>query len=258
MSVDHPTEVDAFEQHRMAVKVSTRTLIPGFVTTYDPLTRKAAVQPSRMGSNLDGTPYLLPIVSAAPVLWPRFAGMIIVGRRNPGDTLILAVLDRELDQFLISPPSAPHLSKAARCHSLTDAVVVLGLSQDLKPVAPPANPAFLHVGREDLQAFIQIGIDAPITIIQGTPTIQLGPLAVEPVIKGTTSNASHATLGGAWAAFGVTMAAAGVTHAASAKLPPDNAAYITSLIAAHATLITAWATWTSALASWLSAKVLTE
>jgi len=262
VSVDNPTAVDASEQARLSTMCSIRTLIPGVVVSYDPALRKASVQPMRLGSNLDGTPYTLPIVPAAPILWPRFAGMIIVGRLNPGDTVMLAVSDRELDQFLISPPSVPYASVTPRTHVLTDAVCVLGLSQDTNPLkGPPSNPTVLHVGREDLLAFMQIGIDVPHTVLQGTGpgSIRLGLVAAQPVIRGTLFATALGVWLGAFAAANGTLGAAFATWAgifpntliSNTALSTAVDAWVTAIGLANGILVTS-------TAAALSTKVLTE
>lgn len=247
MSFDRPTEVDTYEQLRADIVAGVRTALPGIVKAYDPAKRTAMVQPARRGKATTGVFDLSPI-SAAPVLWPRFGGFVMVGKLNPGDPVLVVVSDRELDQWLLT--GAPYDPKTTRRHELTDAMVLPSPpGPSTKPITVGSAGAELYIGREDGTAGVSMTA-APVpgvTTIEGIPIggIMLGGAASSPAMLGDTVAAAFTTWTGAVATAGSTWTGAGPPTAAS------NGAFIGSVITATAALATS-------IANWLSAKVLIE
>lgn len=187
MSFDRPTEVDTYEQLRADIVAGVRTALPGIVKAYDPAKRTAMVQPARRGKATTGVFDLSPI-SAAPVLWPRFGGFVMVGKLNPGDPVLVVVSDRELDQWLLT--GAPYDPKTTRRHELTDAMVLPSPpGPSTKPITVGNAGAELYIGREDGTAGVSMTA-APVpgvTTIEGIPTggVRLGSGASEGALRGT-------------------------------------------------------------------------
>lgn len=190
MGADRPTDEDIQDALASRIREQVRTQIPGVVVTYDPATARAKVQPTRMIKRLGGPPVLLPPIPAAPVLWQRFGGMVSVGRLNPGDLVLLSVCDRELDSFMRQGP-LPADPKSARMHSLTDAVVLVGMPSDARPLPATAGLGGTewHLGREDGTAAVRMPLAPlpPLVMLEGPEVggIRLGAEATEGALRGT-------------------------------------------------------------------------
>jgi len=210
---------EIFRAHGQKVKVEIRTHIPATVVAYDPTTNRATVtvqhlrvvrvrdltRPPKAIVALKGVP---PDAEAtlAPIVLTQIPVAQLVTTRgrftvpiDPGDTGMLHVSDRALEKWLLSGvPADPGL---ALTHDLKDSVFYPGLAPVTKPAVPP--------------------IDSAATVVDGTPNVKLGSLAVSPVPRwvqlvaaidallaagnaagtgspGTTGAAAFAAAQGAW------------------------------------------------------------
>lgn len=244
MSDDIPSEVDTFEAVIAAIADGTRTLEAGIVVSYDPARRRAQVQPAAMRATPDGQPYPLSVLPSCPVIWPRFGNMVQIGRLNPGDEVLLAVCSRPIDGFLAT--GAPYPPTIKRRHSLSDAVVICGLSSDVRPITQGSLGAEFYTGREDGTAYTSIPTDIPGVIeVEGATQVRLGAAATQPVVHGTTLAA----------AFTAYTGAISTAFSAWALVEPPTAASNGAFLDA---IGTATATLALTIANWLSAKVVTE
>lgn len=249
MGADRPTDEDVQDALAARIREQVRTQIPGVVVTYDPIGMRAKVQPTRMIKRLGGPPVLLPPIPAAPVLWQRFGGMVSVGRLNPGDLVLLSVCDRELDSFM-RQGQAPADPKSARMHSLTDAVVLVGMPSDARPLPATAGLGGTewHLGREDGTAAVRLPMAPlpPQVIVEGPDVggILLGEGATEGALRGTAVAAACDVAVPASLAFVLNAVAPAADPATVITLANANKAAILGLM--------------SALNAALSTKVLIE
>lgn len=165
-----------------AIKLSIRTHIPSTVVAYNPATGTAMVtvdalpvvkvtDPKRIPKNILTLKGIPPNAEAvlAPILLSGIPVAMLSGSTGyvaiplvPGDTGMLHVSDRSLEAWLQSGiPTDPIF---AFTHALKDSVFYPGLRPTAKPITPPPSG----------------------TVIEGIPTIKLGAVAVDAVIKGTT------------------------------------------------------------------------
>ena len=141
---------------------------------------------------------------------------------SAGDTGELHVQDRSLDQWLEVGQATDPVS--AFTHSLADSVFHPNLFPSSSPISPPTS--------------------STATVVEG-PTINLGPLATSPLVKGDQ-------LSSAFVAYCTTIAAAFATW--GGIVPPtavSNGKFLGEIGAATATLA-------ATIASWNSTKSLTE
>lgn len=243
MSFDRPTDVDVLSALRRDLVAGVRTSLVGVVVSYNATLRTCKVQPARRGRTTDGQSFDLPIIPNAKVLWPRHAGIVRVGRLNPGDKVLAIVCDREIDGFLLS--GAPYQAKSQRTHALTDAVVLPGVDlQTTLPITVGDAGAMEYWGREDGTAYVQIPIDVPAQIeVEGGPAgIRLGAASVDFALLGTTFVTAMTTYTAAIAALAISS-------------PPgtalQNAAFLSGFISITADLA-------ADIVNWLATKVLVE
>lgn len=194
------TDVDALLKLRTDILRRVRKLKAGKVVTYDPLTERAVVELGILGQAASGHLRKPTIIPTALVLWPEFAGMQIKGRLNPGDEVLIGILDHSLDRWSVA--GGPVTADSDRAHELVDAVVILGLKSTAN--LQPGDPTQLTIGRTDGTAVVQLSIDGPgIVTIEGA-TIRLG----------LTAAAQHVALAEALHAYLVAMITASATGAA--------------------------------------------
>jgi hypothetical protein len=177
MSKTQPTQIEALDALARDVRQRTRTATPGIVVAYDPIRNVAQIQPAIGGTDVgSGLPITLPILPDVPVLWPRGAGVTIRGELLPGDSVLLLVSDRAIDDWIALGGTVP--GRAARMHSLADAVALPMLSPSTSPL--PASAGRLYIGRDDGTATITITLPAggaPVVTI-AAPAVQLNSPSV--------------------------------------------------------------------------------
>lgn len=187
--LDAPSQIDSLEQACAAVRAGLRTAVAGVVLEYNATTRQATVQPARRGRTAAGIPYDYAPVNDAPVLWPAFAGMTMVGRLNPGDPCLLLVHDRELAPFMLKPGAAPYDQTSPRTHDLSDAMVLPTLDPSVTPLTVGANGTEFYLGRKDGTAYLKFPIDVPGQLeleASALAGIRVGSSASEPAVLGTS------------------------------------------------------------------------
>lgn len=245
-----PTGVDALEVALEDCRRGIRTALPGIVVSYSTATETAAIQPARMGITNAGEPFLLPILPAVPVLWDRFAGIVIRGRLNPGDLVTLFVSDRELGPWLLTGNT--HAPTEERTHALTDAMCLpRAATPKNRPIPPVAGSggAEFYLGREDGSASLSIPHDVPAMLeLEGGPAgIRLGSTAAQPAVLGTT-------LVAAFTAYCSAISSAATALAAPPNPDPSGAKYE----AFCTVIVNATAALALTLANWLATKVVLE
>jgi hypothetical protein len=237
-----PTDIDVLSAFERSIRSKVRTLSPATVLTYDDTAKTAKVQLHRRWTDSSGQLRQPPIIPAAPVCWPRFGGMIVMGRLNPGDEVIAGVCERDIEKWLQKGGSVDPGSD--RTHHLIDTIVMLSLASRKKPMPPSAGQ--FRIGREDGTATVSFAIDGPGVITIEAPTIRMGQAATHPAILGTAMT-------NAFTAWSAAMATAGAA-AATAGADPSGAA-----AAAYAAAVTAaTATLAATIANWPSTKILVE
>lgn len=154
-----------------AVKVSVQPLTQLKVTLGDEVTYKS-----------------LPVIEGVPVVMPyaQTAGLMLTLPIKAGDTGLLIVPDRGLDNFLTGggvqapPPLGGNVTTAApRAHSLTDGIYIPGLSPDSGAVES-YNTDNIELRDKQRKAYISLGPQG-ITITDGicSMTMQDGRFAVD-------------------------------------------------------------------------------
>jgi hypothetical protein len=173
---------DLFRHLERAIALQIRTHVPAAVKAYNPATNSAVLtvqiqevvtvpELTKLPTKIAGPPRgippnaevtLLPIeLVNIPVAWPATAGGRITFPLTVGDTGLLHVNDRSVEQWLLAGlPTEPVLTFT---HALKDSVFYPGYAPLTKPIVPPPSTTA--------------------TVIEGTPNIHLGPLAVESVTK---------------------------------------------------------------------------
>lgn len=131
----------------------------------------------------------LPVVEGVPVILPyaQTLGLALTLPIKPGDTGLLIVPDRGIDNFKASSgasPTAPPFggdpqTSAARAHSLTDGILIPGCSVDAAAL-PQYDLEHIEVRDKERKIFISLGNDGiKITDGQATITMQEGAVNLE-------------------------------------------------------------------------------
>lgn len=227
MSKTQPTQIEALDALARDVRQRTRTATPGIVVAYDPVRNVAQIQPAIGGTDVgSGLPITLPILPDVPVMWPRGAGVTIRGELLPGDSVLLLVSDRAIDDWIALGGTVP--GRAARMHSLADAVALPMLSPSTSPL--PASAGRLYIGRDDGTATITITLPAggaPVVTIDA-PLINLGAAAALGNARVTDPVAAATTMA-AWIASAQTvLAGAAALLTLPAPTPPTDFGVIQS------------------------------
>lgn len=121
-----------------------RVSIPGSVTSYDPTTQKADVQPLVKRRRVDGASGELvtermPVVPAVPVVFPGAGPYAITWPIAVGDVVLLVFADRSLDLWLARGGEVD--PEDTRVHSHTDAVAIPGVRPFADPIGPTPPPS---------------------------------------------------------------------------------------------------------------------
>lgn len=227
---------DALDAMAADVLRRARAHLPGEIVSYNPATGRASCVVGLVGQTAAGqtqAPIPLPDV---PVVWPRFGGYSLVGMLYPGDGVLLAIADRAIDRWLLAGGVVP--LESDRMHELTDAIAIPGLAPLTRP-PPAAGAAGLYLGSPTLATYL--AMVGPTATLEAA-VVQLGALAAEPAVLGTT----HA------AALTAFLGALSAAATAWAGLPGAPA------VTFAAAVVTACTTYSAAVAATLSAKVLVE
>ena len=205
MSATQPTQVEALDALQRDTMQRIRTAVPGIVVAYDPVTNAAQIQPAIGGRDVGtGLPISLPILPDVPVMWPRGAGVTIRGELITGDSVLLLVCDRALEDWIALGGVVP--GRMTRMHSLADAVALPMLSPLTSPLPPSGGR--LVIGRDDGTATITITLPTggPPVVTIDAPLINLGAAAALGNARVTDPVAAATTMA-AWIASAQTVLA---------------------------------------------------
>lgn len=153
MSTRSPNEIHVAEAVADSVRSSIRTLVPAKIVSYDPLRRRATVQPSIRYRRPDGVVEDIPPIPSRPVGLPFGGGWIVSFELSPGDEVALAVFDRNVEGWLARGGivDAPD----ARMLQLSDCMAIPMLWSSSR--APKTNlPGEMVIGRDDGSVRIRI------------------------------------------------------------------------------------------------------
>lgn len=145
----------------------------GQVVSYSDPPARASVQLTLQGRDAVGTRAVPPVLPSVPVLWPRFAGMRMQARLNPGDEVVLLISDRALDRWLAQGGIVD--LESDRTHHVVDALALPWICTAPRTAAPSLNS--LVIGRDDGLAELEIAIDGTAIRIDAATVIRLGTLA---------------------------------------------------------------------------------
>lgn len=142
----------AIEQDRATL----RTVVPAQVVAYNPATQTASVSPTRLARTSEGVPIEPVVIADRPVVWPRGGGYVVSWDLLPGDDVLLLCCDREADGVLYGAPGVPATPQRSRMHSLSDAIVLPGLSRITSPPTEPRLPGTMYLGSETGAASVTV------------------------------------------------------------------------------------------------------
>jgi hypothetical protein len=110
----------------------THVALPGVVTKYNAGTQRADVKPTVQLPyiNDDGSEGVdvLPVIPEVPVLWPRAGGFFIHLPLAAGDTVLLLICERSIDEWNLTTGKVDTNPKDFRKHDLSDAIAIPGLA----------------------------------------------------------------------------------------------------------------------------------
>lgn len=229
-----PELADLFRVALRGLVLSLRTHSVATVESYNSATQLAKVRvdalqvikdlgvsPTR-ANPLPSTVQPAIVLEDVPVAFPRTSSGYITFPLSKGDTGELHVQDRSLDQWLQIGQATDPIS--AFTHNLSDSVFHPNIFPASNPISPPTSSSA--------------------TVVEG-PTINLGPLAASPLVKGDQ-------ISNAFVTYCTTIATAFASW--GAVVPPtavSNGKFLAEIGAATATL-------SATITSWNSTKSLTE
>jgi hypothetical protein len=110
----------------------THVALPGVVTKYNATTQRADVKPTVQlpyinDDGSEGTD-VLPVIPEVPVLWPRAGGFFLHLPMVAGDTVLLLICERSIDEWNLTSGKVDTDPKDFRKHDLSDAIAIPGLA----------------------------------------------------------------------------------------------------------------------------------
>lgn len=173
------SEIDKLEALAADVLRRCNVCKPGVVESYiavGPGAGLARIAVGWLGQTPFGTPDKPLILPSVPVVWQRGAGVGFVGSLVPGDTVLVVIADRSIDEWSIAGGVVPLASD--RMHHVFDAIAIPGLYPTARPPSPAAATA-AQIGREDGTCTVAIPYAGPGAFMVTADTIALGgPAAV--------------------------------------------------------------------------------
>jgi len=110
----------------------THVALPGLVVKYNAGTQRADVKPTVQLPyiNDDGSEGVdvLPVIPEVPVLWPRAGGFFMHLPLAVGDTVLLLICERSIDEWNLTTGKVDTNPKDFRKHDLSDAIAIPGLA----------------------------------------------------------------------------------------------------------------------------------
>lgn len=107
------------------VMAELHVMIPGEIIRYDHTQQRADVHIGVRRPYLDGLDEDAPIITDVPVIFPRSGGASITFPVLPGDTVMIAFADRDIDAWV--QHGANEMPADVRMHTTIDAVAIPGL-----------------------------------------------------------------------------------------------------------------------------------
>lgn len=140
------------------------------VLSYNDATQRATVQPVAQWTGTGPQPISLRPMADVPVCFGGGNGFTIVSGLAPGDIVLVVFLGRSHDEwFTTAAVNAP--PSDWRQHSLSDAVIIAGVSPDVAPLTSlQARPGELVIG---LPSGVQLRIDKLGHVRIGTASVDL-------------------------------------------------------------------------------------
>ena len=147
------------------------TSLPAAVVAYDPATQTATVKPTVSGRYHDPEtdtliPFPLPTLTGVPVMFPSGTGYALTWPLVPGDTVLIVICDRSLDEWK-STGAPENIPQDVRRFDLSDAVAIPSVRPSTKPI-PATGWSALGVVLEG--ASIQLGSSAAVSPAAEQPT----------------------------------------------------------------------------------------
>jgi len=148
---NEPTLAGLLELLAMNIRHSIYCHMPATIVTYDENTQTATVKPSLMTNfeTEDGETHaeILPDIHGVPVVLPRGAMGYINMPVNPNDHCMLLFQDKSMDGWMqnggiLTDP------KDLRSHDISDAVAMMGLYPEAKPLNAAINKKNISMGFE--------------------------------------------------------------------------------------------------------------
>jgi hypothetical protein len=157
-AVDIERDPDEFEAITAVVEsmlMEVHTAIPGMIEKWDAATPgvadvSAVIQRVYYGAGDDGEDLVVdqPVITNAPIAYPRGGGFVITWPLRKGDPVLLVFSQRSLDAYLETDGKTHHDSGDDRKHNISDAIIIPGLSTTKAPI-PIAHATDLVLGLED-------------------------------------------------------------------------------------------------------------
>ncbi len=176
----------------------------GQVVSYSDPPARASIQLTLQGRDAVGTRAIPPVLPNVPVLWPRFAGMRMQARLNPGDEVVLLISDRALDRWLAQGGIVD--LESDRTHHVVDALALPWICTAPRTAAPSLSS--LVLGRDDGLAELEIALDGSSARLDAATVVRLGTLAA--AIRGAVIDADGTLAGQIAAQIIVLQAITGV------------------------------------------------
>ena len=103
---------------------NVHTAMPGIVESYDPVSRRARVQPAIDILLADGSVTSRPIITGVPVLWPMTGMFSLTAPLASGDNVLLIISERGLERWKIEHGKSP---PGTGVFALRDCMAIPGL-----------------------------------------------------------------------------------------------------------------------------------
>lgn len=148
------------------------TSLPAQIVAYDPATQRAVVKPTISARYHDPetdalVPVPLPTISGVPVVFPSGTGFALTWPLVPGDTVLLVICDRSLDEWE-STGAPENIPQDTRRFDLTDAVAIPSVRPSTKPI-PASGWSAAGVVLEG--ASVQLGSSAAVSPVALAPLV---------------------------------------------------------------------------------------
>lgn len=164
---------------RKAVKhevATMRVAMPGTIVSYDASEQSASVQPAWTLS----TGEKIPVITRAPVQFPRGGGFAITLPLAAGDPCWLLFGERDLERWLTT--GQKHPPQSSRRFDWSDAVVIPGVGPWPDALAS-ADASDLVVGRDDGTGLLRINPSGGITLGNENSGVELLDLLDQLITK---------------------------------------------------------------------------